>query len=1065
MQRCPRCGEENPDRFRLCGFCGTELVPQAPPAEIRKTVTILFCDLKGSTNLGERLDPEALREVLGRYFEIMRTILERHGGTVEKYIGDAIMCVFGLPRLHEDDALRAVRAAADMRSALAELNTELERRWGVRLANRTGVNTGEVVAGDVTLGQRLVTGDTVNVTARLEQAAPESDVLIGDSTYRLVREVVDVEAVEPLTLKGKSEPVPAYRLIHVRAGEWFRRRLEAPLVGRTAELEQLVSAFERAQREHQLETVTLIGHAGMGKTRLVEEFLHRVDPGTTVLRGRCLSYGEGMTFWPLAEIIRASVDASGTDAGPSVQERLAALLHDDDVTDRLAAAIGLAPGSFSIQETSWAVRRFIEIVAERGPLVVVFEDIHWAEPTLLGLIEHVADTAKGAQAVVLCMARQDLFDEHPKWMEGRPRAARIVLQPLTHDESATIIENLAERAQLPTAVRERLIANADGNPLYVEQMLSMLVDEGYLRRDESGHWVAAGDEAHLEIPPTITALISARLDRLGPGERTVLDTGSVAGAVFYEDAVRELAPAPIQPQVAVDLMVLAHKQLVRDEPSAVPDVRAFRFAHILVRDAAYQRLLKRTRAQLHEAWAGWLERVTVTRALEFEELIGYHLEQATRYLDELGPRDEKGERLALQAFDKLASAGAKASGRGDMPAAANLLERAIALRPASDPKAIELAVDLAEALREMGEFERARVVVDKAVAAAAPVGDERLSTSLRLVQLLVERSAAPAGWAEIAQREAERAIEVFERVGDHVGSARAYRILGTIHGIACRYGAAQEAVQKAVDHARLSNDTRQVTRSLPSLALCALQSPQPVADAIALGERLVDDTSVDRRAQAGVLYVLAPLYAMHGDFERARAQYRRARKTLEDLGDRRQVAFTALFIARVELLGGDPAAADAALRPIYEVFHRAGERNFVPTAAAILAEAAHLTGRDDEALELARISEELASKSDVESQYRWRCARARVFAARGRPGEARELANAALQIVLGTDSPVFQAEVYAVLGEVLYRAGDRDGSGNALRRAAELYARKGDVTSLDRLASVRASLADPVGRP
>ncbi|HEY6958247.1 MAG TPA: adenylate/guanylate cyclase domain-containing protein [Candidatus Limnocylindria bacterium] len=1063
MQRCPRCGEENPDRFRLCGFCGTELVPQAPPAEIRKTVTIIFCDLKGSTNLGERLDPEALREVLGRYFEIMKAILERHGGTVEKYIGDAIMCVFGLPRLHEDDALRAVRAAAEMRSALADLNEELERRWGVRLANRTGVNTGEVVAGDVALGQRLVTGDTVNVTARLEQAAPESDVLIGDSTYRLVREVVDVEPVEPLTLKGKSEPVPAYRLIRVRSGEWFARRLEAPLVGRSAELEQLVGAFERAQRDRELEAVTVVGHAGMGKTRLVQEFLARTDPGTTVLRGRCLSYGEGMTFWPLGEIVRASVGAAGTESGASVQERLATLLGDMDVADRLGAAIGLAPGSFSTQETSWAVRRFVEILAERGPLVVVFEDIHWAEPTLLGLIEHVVDTAKGARAVVLCMARQDLFDEHPKWMEGRPRAGRIVLQPLTHDESAAIIENLSEQAQLPVAVRERLIANADGNPLYVEQMLSMLVDEGYLQRDETGRWVASGDEAKLEIPPTISALISARLDRLGQGERAVLDTGSVAGPVFYEDAVRDLSPAPQQPQVAVNLMVLTHKQLVRDEPSAVPAVRAFRFAHVLVRDAAYQRLLKRTRAQLHEAWAGWLERVTGSRAFEFDELIGYHLEQATRYLDELGPRDAKGEALALRAFAKLASSGEKASGRGDMPAAANLLERAIAVRPPNDPEAIRLAVDLAEALREMGEFERARAVVDKAVEAAASLGDERLSMSLRLVQLLVERSTAPAGWADVAQREAERAIAIFDRANDNVGSARAYRILGTIHGIACRYGAAQDAVQKAVDHARASGDTRQVTRSLPSLALCALQSPQPVADAIALGEWLVDETSVDRRAQAGVLYVLAPLYAMHGDFERARSQYRRARKTLEDLGDRRQVAFTALFSARVELLGGDAAAADAALRPIYELFHQAGERNFVPTAAAILAEAAHLAGRGDEALELARVSEELASKGDVESQYRWRCARARVLAARGETDAARDLANDALQIVLATDSPVFQAEVYAVLGEVLHRAGDAEDGEKALGRAAELYARKGDVTSLARLTSIRTSLS-AVGR-
>src|SRR5678815_3703607 len=400
MQRCPQCGEENPARFRLCGYCGAHLAPSVAAPEVRKTVTILFCDLKGSTSLGERLDPEALREVLSRYFEIMKAILERHGGTVEKYIGDAIMAVFGLPRLHEDDALRAVRAAVEMRTALADLNDELDRRWGVRLANRTGVNTGEVVAGDVTLGQRLVTGDAVNVTARLEQAAPERDVRIGDTTYRLVREVVEVEQVEPLTLKGKSEPVPAYRLIAVSTGEWFSRRLEAPLVGRADDLAQLLTTFERATRDRRLELVTVVGNAGMGKTRLLAEMLRRVRPGTRVLSGRCLSYGEGMTFWPLAEMVRAAAGAAGTDPSEIARTKLADLVQNEDVVARLATAVGLAPGAFPIQETYWAARRFVELLAARGPLIVIFEDIHWAEPTLLNLIEHIADTAQDAGALV-----------------------------------------------------------------------------------------------------------------------------------------------------------------------------------------------------------------------------------------------------------------------------------------------------------------------------------------------------------------------------------------------------------------------------------------------------------------------------------------------------------------------------------------------------------------------------------------------------------------------------------------------------------------------------------------
>jgi len=1058
MRRCARCGEENPDRFRLCGSCGAQLAPLVAPAEVRKTVTIIFCDLKGSTSLGERLDSEALREVLARYFEIMKTILERHGGTVEKYIGDAIMAVFGLPRLHEDDALRAVRAAAEMRTALGVLNDELERRWGVRLANRTGVNTGEVVAGDVTLGQRLVTGDVVNVAARLEQAAPERDVLIGDTTYRLVREVVDAEAVEPLTLKGKSEPVPAYRLVAVRAGEWFARRLEAPLVGRAGELEQLTSSFERAKRQQTLELVTIVGHAGMGKTRLVQELLRRVGPNTLVLHGRCLSYGEGMTFWPFAEIVRGAVGASATEPGPRVRTKLLDLLQEAAVVDRLAGAIGLTADAFSVQETNWAARRFVELLAARGPVVVMFEDIHWAEPTLLSLIEHVVDTAK-AGVLVLCATRHDLFDERPGWMEGRTQARRIVLQPLTSEESRVIVENLLERAKLPDRIAERLVTHADGNPLYVEQFLSMMIDDGVLRRDERGEWIAANDAADMHVPPTIAALISARLDRLANEERIVLDAGSVGGLVFYEDAVRELCPAPVQDQVAVNLMVLTQKQLIRDQLSAVPNVRAFRFAHVLVREATYQRLLKRTRADLHERFAGWLERVTATRALEYEELVGYHFEQACLYLDELGPRDEHATRLALRGFERLASAGAKASARGDMPAAANLLERAKALRASDDSVGLELAVDLADALREMGEFERARGVVNAAIDAARPVGDDRLLTSLRLVQLLVERSAAPAGWAEIAQRESESAIRVFERAGDHVGMARAFRILATIHGTACRYGAAQEAVQHAVDQARLAGDKRQEIRSLAPLALCALFGPEPVGAGIELCERLAEQTSADRRVQSGVLCVLAQLYAMAANFDRARKLYKQARRTLEELGDRRQAAYTGLFTARVELLAGEPAAAEAELRPAYETFHRAGERNFVPTAAALLAEAAMAQGHDDEADGLSRVSEELASASDVESQYRWRCVRARMLIRQGRAEEARTLTDAALALVLATDGPVLHADVYAAIAEVAAVAGDRSGSETALQRAAGLYEVKGDVASGKRMNALWSTLA------
>ncbi|HEX8098617.1 MAG TPA: adenylate/guanylate cyclase domain-containing protein, partial [Actinomycetota bacterium] len=410
MQVCPNCGEENPDKFRLCGFCGTKLAATVVQ-EVRKTVTIVFSDLKGSTTLGETLDTETLREVLNAYFREMQTILERHGGRVEKFIGDAIMAVFGLPRLHEDDGLRAVRAAHEMQQRLRSLNEELYRKWGVRLENRTGVNTGEVVAGDVTTGQRLVTGDAVNTAARLEQAAPAMEILVGEPTYRLVRDAVEVAAVEPLDLKGKAEPVPAYRLIRVTGGEGFTRRLDAPMVGRQNEIAALTKTFERAVDTGTCQLITTLAPAGSGKSRLTEEFVRLIESDAAILRGRCLPYGEGITFWPLSEALRQAAEISEDDPPKLAQEKLASLLPGDavDVTERLAGVMGLVSSTFSLDETFWAARKFFEILSARQPMVVVFDDIHWAQPTFLDLIEHVADHAQGP-LVLLCPSRPELLD-------------------------------------------------------------------------------------------------------------------------------------------------------------------------------------------------------------------------------------------------------------------------------------------------------------------------------------------------------------------------------------------------------------------------------------------------------------------------------------------------------------------------------------------------------------------------------------------------------------------------------------------------------------------------------
>jgi class 3 adenylate cyclase len=384
-------------------MCGAQLAAvEVIPEEVRKTVTVVFSDLKGSTPLAERLDTEALREVLNQYFNTMRAVLERHGGTVEKYIGDAIMAVFGLPQLHEDDALRAVRAAAEMQEELVRINAGFEEIYGVRLENRTGINTGEVVAGDVSVGHRLVTGDTVNVAARLEQNAPTMEILLGEKTYRLVKDAVEAEEVEPLELKGKSEPMPAYRLISVgHHEEGVARRLDAPMVGREDELEVLMGALARAKDTNSCHVVTVVAPAGTGKSRLLQEFVASSE--VRALHGRCLSYGEGLTFWPLAEIARAVAGIGNDDPAADALEKLAALLgpEDREVTDRIAGAIGLSPATYAVEETFWAARRFFESTAAGEPLLVLIDDIHWAERTFLDSIGRLLPDRRAGRARML----------------------------------------------------------------------------------------------------------------------------------------------------------------------------------------------------------------------------------------------------------------------------------------------------------------------------------------------------------------------------------------------------------------------------------------------------------------------------------------------------------------------------------------------------------------------------------------------------------------------------------------------------------------------------------------
>ena len=455
MLTCPSCGRESPDDFAFCPACSTPLAPAAPAREVRKTVTIVFCDVTGSTALGEQLDPESLRDVQSRYFDAMRAAIERHGGTVEKYIGDAVMAVFGIPVLHEDDALRAARAAADMREALAALNKELERDRGVAIQVRIGVNTGEVVAGDPGDGKAFVTGDAVNVAARLEQHAEPGQVLLGEATYRLLRDAVDAEPVEPLELKGKAERVPAWSLLGVReVTSAVPRRLDSPMVGRERPLAQLRQAFDAAEGDDACQLFTLLGSAGVGKSRLVEEFLSTIGGGAEVLRGRCLPYGEGITYFPVVEAIKQAAGLADFDLPDVVESKVCSVLEGDEhqelVCRHVSQLMGVAEAAAG-EETFWAIRRFFEASARERPLVLVFDDIHWGEPTFLDLVEHIADWSRGSPILLLCMARSDLLDVRPSWGGGKLNAATVSLEPLTDEQRRRSSRTSSARPSCPPA--------------------------------------------------------------------------------------------------------------------------------------------------------------------------------------------------------------------------------------------------------------------------------------------------------------------------------------------------------------------------------------------------------------------------------------------------------------------------------------------------------------------------------------------------------------------------------------------------------------------------------------
>ena len=850
MTACSTCGAANPADARFCSNCGSALPASSPADEVRKTVTILFCDVTGSTQLGEQLDPESLRKVMARFFEAMRSEIELHGGTVEKFIGDAVMAVFGIPTLHEDDALRAVRAADGMRESLETLNKDLERDFGVRLEARIGVNTGEVLVGPGSTDFGRMTGDAVNTAARLETAAQPGEVLIGADTYRLVRDAVDVESVEPRTVKGKAEPVECYRLVGVLAGTAAPpRAFTSPIVGRERELEDLQRAFERSVQDRTCLLFTVLGAAGAGKSRLVEEFLGRVGESAQVLVGRCLPYGEGITYWPVAQALRAALDVHDFDEPEEVRSRLDGILARDDHADAIAArlseVLGIAEGHSAPEETAWAIRRFLEILASERPVIAVWEDVHWAEPALLDAIDHVADWAGDAPILLLCTARPEFLDSRPAWGAGKQRASALTLPPLPADASTQLIANLLGGGRLPADAADRVADAGGGNPLFVEQMVSMLIDDGLVVREE--RWMDAGRGSLLDRRPALGRGVAGRQagaierrrtasDRIRLGDRQGLlrrrGPGAPPGTGPRErGAARALARAEgARPRDTIDdprrgrVRVPAHPDprcRVRRDPQGAPR-----------RAAPSVRRLVRSDRRGADRGAGGDRRIPPRAGLPTSRI---------------ARRPRRAKRARWRSRRRPGSS-RRACERSTARTCRRPRTSCAGRRPCSrrTTRVVwSILTTLAYALFDIGRLDEARDTVAEAEARAAVVGDPvavELATVARwqLVERGVERH-------EQMRTDASRAIAVFEAAGDQRGLVRAWNLLTSIEWLLGQGGAQLDAVERALEHARGGTARYEEHEALGNLTAALVRGPTPVSEGIARAERTIEAYSGEPR--------------------------------------------------------------------------------------------------------------------------------------------------------------------------------------------------------------------------
>jgi predicted ATPase/class 3 adenylate cyclase len=1053
MLICASCGTENPSASRFCNGCGAPLEIATPATETRKTVTVLFCDATSSTALGERLDPESMRALMTRYFDVMREVIEFHGGVVEKFIGDAVMAVFGVPVVHEDDALRACRAALEIRGRLDGLDEEVMAERGATVEWRMGINTGEVVAGDGAGGQRIVTGDAVNVAARLEGAATPGQILLGADTYSLVRGSVQAEELEALTLKGKSKPVEAWRLIagtDSGSRQTHERPMDAPLVGRRRPLRLLDEAFREVVEDRVCHLFTVLGVAGVGKSRLIDEFVAALGDQAQVANGRCLAYGHGITYWPVIEALRNGLALPEDAPSETAQARLGDLLVDDAERERIQAVIGHLLGLIeqapAPTEIFWGIRRTFEAMARRRPLVLILDDIHWGEPTFLDLVDHIADWTHDAPILLVAMARPELLEKRPGWGGGKRSATTVQLEPLSAGESDELVVSLLGQAELPVEVMTQISLAAEGNPLFVEELLGKLIDDGFLVRSNGG-WAAIGDLRELAIPPTISALMAARLDSLGREERTVIERASVEGKTFHRGAVTAMAPEAMRAMVSERLATLTRMELVRPDQASFAGEEAYRFRHLLIRDAAYQALAKQTRSELHERFAEWLEQSAGDRLTEYEEILGYHYEQAYRYRLELGPEDDHARALRDRAGSLLIAAARRAGTRQDISATVDLLDRIMEVLP-SDSAERRLAIaQLGWAIFLVGDAARSEELLERTRKEALAAGDARAAAWAAIGLIYLRGSMKAASGAEILA-EAEELRDTFRALGDREGEDQAELVAAMslfFLGRAAEAAARAHAIVEAPDVTPLNFADGQRWEGAASVF-----GPSPTSVTIAMIR-----SRQEHEPAPGSDLGLARMLTLQGRYDEARESAQVAARSLEQLGDRMLLSQVEEIVGMIALAAGDLEEASLRLRSSYDAKVAMGDVGFSSTTAVNLAEARLASGDWLEAERFAAIAIDTSATDDIASQSGGKAILGRVHAHRGDVDAAEALAAEAEAIMAATDYLDWHATVLVHQAHVLRQAGKTDEAAESLAEAEELYRRKEATAEVARVEKLR----------